>query len=1010
MSQSSAHSSSESVSINGRMVQPARRGLKNRAAVLVLTGLLLAGGYALLVSGLALVFQNALGWSSPWLSALLFFVMALAFFPLRNRLEEVFSSLKGNSPAGLIKKTETGQAVSLLDTLDRREIMTRLRRELLDRFGIQRAHLFLYDLVSDVYQAAEDENGQKTSDLVFQPSSPLVQQLDTTKGFLRLDETNPVLTEELRSERTRLSLLGAGWFFPLPGNQRLLGWLALEEQNQPTLNPAMLDEINHLCREAALALDRAQMVSEMENSVREMNILTRVAQGVNVTINLDDIFELIYAQITQLIPADQFRLILKSPQGDGLIQVFFIDGEERVTEQENVYLPAEPSLESEVVASGRGSITDDYGREARQRGLLPLTEAVYAWMAAPLNAGAEPIGIICLGRRDPAQRYSGEQLRILQALADQAAGGIFKVRLLAESERRARQLKTLNEVTRQLTSTLDPERLLKNILQSAVEILNCEAGSLLMLDEHTNELVFRVVLGPVAHELEGQRMPADKGVVGRSYQTRQPLIVNDVRSSKDWFSKPDKMTGFVTRSLLVVPLIVKDNVLGVIEVVNRKDGSNFNLDDQELLIAFASQAAVAIENARLYTLTDQALAAKVEELSVLQRIDRELNTSLDVSRAMTITLEWAMRQSRADAGLVGVVLPEGVRVVASQGYGDELSVFENDLIPADRIGLGRMIELRRALRLYPAGDLPALFAEAASQVLIPIQREQSVIGLLLLESRQPEVCDEDTLEFLQRLGDHAAIAIANAQLYSAVQSANVAKSEFVSFVAHELKNPMTSIKGYTELLAAKAVGPVNDAQANFLAVIRSNIDRMNTLVSDLNDLSKIEAGRLRLEFAPIHLSEALQEVERSTRRQIEEKHQSLTINLPADLPPVWADRTRLVQVLVNLVSNAHKYTEPGGKITVGALRSKNEWDEQGPAEVVHVWVQDTGLGIAPEDQPKIFQKFFRSEDPKAREVPGSGLGLNITRSLVEMQGGQIWFESEYRRGTTFHFTIPVAEQ
>jgi len=1010
MSQSSANTSPKSVSINGRMVQPARRGLKNRAAVLVLTGLLLAGGYALLVSGLALVFQNALGWSSPWLSALLFFVMALAFFPLRNRLEEVFSSLKGSSPAGLIKKAETAEVVSLLDTLDRREIMTRLRRELRERFGIQRAHLFLYDLVSDVYQATEDENGQKTSDLVFQPSSPLVQQLDATKGFLRLDETNPALTEELRSERTRLSLLGAGWFFPLPGNQRLLGWLALQEQDQPTLTPAMLDEINHLCREAALALDRAQMVSEMENSVREMNILTRVAQGVNVTINLDDIFELIYAQITQLIPADQFRLILKSPQGDGLIQVFFIDGEERVTEQENVYLPAEPSLESEVAASGRGSITDDYGREARQRGLLPLTEAVYAWMAAPLNAGAEPIGIICLGRRDPAQRYSGEQLRILQALADQAAGGIFKVRLLAESERRARQLKTLNEVTRQLTSTLDPERLLKNILQSAVEILNCEAGSLLMLDEHTNELVFRVVLGPVAHELEGQRMPADKGVVGRSYQTRQPLIVNDVRSSKDWFSKPDKMTGFVTRSLLVVPLIVKDNVLGVIEVVNRKDGSNFNLDDQELLIAFASQAAVAIENARLYTLTDQALAAKVEELSVLQRIDRELNTSLDVSRAMTITLEWAMRQSGADAGLVGVVLPDGVRVVASQGYGDELSIFENDLIPADRIGLGRMIELRRALRLYPAGDLPALFAEAASQVLIPIQREQSVIGLLLLESRQPEVCDEDTLEFLQRLGDHAAIAIANAQLYSAVQSANVAKSEFVSFVAHELKNPMTSIKGYTELLAAKAVGPVNDAQANFLAVIRSNIDRMNTLVSDLNDLSKIEAGRLRLEFAPIHLSEALQEVERSTRRQIEEKHQSLTINLPADLPPVWADRTRLVQVLVNLVSNAHKYTEPGGKITVGALRSKNEWDEHGPAEVVHVWVQDTGLGIAPEDQPKIFQKFFRSEDPKAREVPGSGLGLNITRSLVEMQGGQIWFESEYRRGTTFHFTIPVAEQ
>ncbi len=1010
MSQSSGNSTPKPFLFNGRVLESRKAAQINRFTPVVLSGLLLAGGYALLVSGLSLVFQNTLGWNSPWLSAALFFVMALAFFPLRNRLEELFSSSSGVFARRFARRVDFTEAVSLLDTLDRGEIIARLRRELLAKFGVERVHLFLYDLVSDGYQAAEDENGLRTSDLVFQSNSPLVERLARVKDYLKLDEADAALMDELRSERTRLSLLNAGWYFPLPGNQRLLGWLAFDAQGGAAFTPPILEAIGGLCREAALALDRAQMVSEMENSVREMNILTRVAQGVNVTVNLDDIFELIYAQITQLIPADQFRLILKSPQGDGLVQVFFIDGEERLSDQENLYLPDDPSLESEVAASGRGSMTDDYGRESRQRGLLPLTDTVYAWMAAPLNAGAEPIGMICLGRRDPAQRFSAEQLRILQALADQAAGGIFKVRLLAESERRARQLKTLNEVTRQLTSTLDPERLLKNILQSAVDILNCEAGSLLMLDEHTQELVFKVVLGPVAHELEGQRMPADKGVVGRSYQTRQPLIVNDVRSSKDWFSKPDKMTGFVTRSLLVVPLMVKDTALGVIEVVNRKDGSNFNLDDQELLTAFASQAAVAIENARLYTLTDQALAARVEELSVLQRIDRELNTSLDVSRAMRITLEWAMRQSGADAGLVGVVLPEGVRVVASQGYADELGMFENDLIPAERIGLGRVIDLRHAIRSYPDEVLPGLFAQAASQVLIPIQREQSVIGLLLLESRQPEVCDEEMLEFLQRLGDHAAIAIANAQLYSAVQSANVAKSEFVSFVAHELKNPMTSIKGYTELLAAKAVGPINDAQANFLAVIRSNIDRMNTLVSDLNDLSKIEAGRLRLEFAPIRLAEALEEVERSTRRQIEEKRQTLTVNLPADLPPVWADRTRLVQVLVNLVSNAHKYTEAGGKITVGALRSKNEWDENGPAEVVHVWVQDTGLGIAPEDQPKIFQKFFRSEDPKAREVPGSGLGLNITRSLVEMQGGQIWFESEYRRGTTFHFTVPVAEQ
>jgi signal transduction histidine kinase len=262
---------------------------------------------------------------------------------------------------------------------------------------------------------------------------------------------------------------------------------------------------------------------------------------------------------------------------------------------------------------------------------------------------------------------------------------------------------------------------------------------------------------------------------------------------------------------------------------------------------------------------------------------------------------------------------------------------------------------------------------------------------------------------LLRLCDHAAVAIANAQLYAAVQAANVAKSEFVSFVAHELKNPMTSIKGYTELLAAAAVGPINEAQGSFLSTIRANIERMNTLVSDLNDLSKIEAGRLRLEYKSIPLADTIDEVIRSTKKQIDEKNQKLALNIPAILPPVWADRTRLIQVLVNLVSNAYKYTEAGGSIFVEAEQAENSWDAEGARSVVHIWVKDSGIGIAEEDQAKIFQKFFRSEDPKTREAPGTGLGLNITKSLVEMQGGKIWFESEFRKGTTFHFTVPVAE-
>jgi signal transduction histidine kinase len=198
-------------------------------------------------------------------------------------------------------------------------------------------------------------------------------------------------------------------------------------------------------------------------------------------------------------------------------------------------------------------------------------------------------------------------------------------------------------------------------------------------------------------------------------------------------------------------------------------------------------------------------------------------------------------------------------------------------------------------------------------------------------------------------------------------------------------------------------------QTNFLGTIRSNVERMSALVSDLNDNAKIEAGRLRLDYKPVDVREIMDEVMRSTKRQVEDRHQVVELQLPPELPPVWADRLRVGQVLTNLLSNAHKYTPENGRILIGAEATTNQWDPEGVKRVVHLWVKDNGIGISFEDQAKIFQKFFRSDDSKAREAPGTGLGLNITKSLVEMQGGRIWFDSEYRKGTTFHFTVPVSE-
>lgn len=244
-----------------------------------------------------------------------------------------------------------------------------------------------------------------------------------------------------------------------------------------------------------------------------------------------------------------------------------------------------------------------------------------------------------------------------------------------------------------------------------------------------------------------------------------------------------------------------------------------------------------------------------------------------------------------------------------------------------------------------------------------------------------------------------------------VQRTNLAKSNFVGFIAHELKNPLTSIKGYVELLAAGSVGQVNELQVNFLNTIRANVERMSALVSNLNDDALIEAKNLRLDFKAVDLPNIVEEVVRSTRRQIEEKHQTLELHLPTErLPLALADHVRVSQILTHLISNANKYTPEGGQILLGAEVVPNQWDLNGARNVVHFWVKDNGIGISLEDQKHVFQKFFRSEDPKAREAPGTGLGLYLAKSLVEMMGGRIWYESEFRKGTTFHFTIPVAEE
>jgi signal transduction histidine kinase len=990
-----------------------------------------AGSYALLVSGLSLVIGNFFDLGNPILVGVIVFLIALLIYPLRTSLQEKVDTAFFRGRKMYQEDLQTfSRELTLMTDID--SILHTLKGFIESSLSPAKLYIYTIDDSNSYYIAAPHEDGSISSEIRFAKSGALVNMLITRAGTIFLGNGNK-LPEELQVDQARLAVLGAELFVPIRGQSGMVGWLALgARQSGEPYSAHDVDYLESLCDQASLAFERSQGVTALERRIHEMDTINKVAKGINQKSAFDELLNMFYTETKNLVPTVDFRITLRAEPGENFHHAFYIADNKRIVSRETHLYQADQSLEAEVVRGQFSIVTVDYVSECRRRGIKPESDKIQAWMSVPLNAGSEAIGAVSLGSREPSIIYTPEQVNLLQAIADLVAGAIVKARLLEESQRQARQMATLNELTRSLTSTLDLDPLLHRIMNSAVEIINCEAGSLLLVDEQTGELVFEVANGPVGSDLKGTRLPAGVGLVGKAVKTKQAIIENHVQTSEDWFNTDEK-TGFSTKDLLVAPLIVKDNVIGVLEVLNKVDHSPFSQKDLELLTSFAGQVAVAIENARLYTQTDQALAARVDELSIMQSIDRELNASLDINKVMSMTLNTAIRHSKADAGLIGSIDEGELCVIAFEGYPhDDLSGEEfyrnvklpglqevlnsNDVqsitIPPDdpndtSPGL-RQLDERESITEEGLGW--RLLSTAQNRILIPIQREGKVIGIIFLERNSNVGFANDKIAFLSRLSDHAAIAISNAKLYDEVQAANRAKSEFVSSAAHELKNPLTSIKGYSDLLVGGAVGPVSEKQAGFLTTIRSNAERMGTLVSDLQDISRIEAGQLLLKFSKESLEDIINEVVSSLKKQVDEKRQHLVINLPENLPLIWCDKIRIIQVLTNLVSNAHKYTPAEGRIEIRSESVQDQGDGEGVNQLICVTVKDSGIGISQEDQKKLFQQFFRSEDKRVRETTGTGLGLSITKKLVEMQGGKLWFDSQLGQGSTFHFTIPTLDE
>jgi signal transduction histidine kinase len=554
--------------------------------------------------------------------------------------------------------------------------------------------------------------------------------------------------------------------------------------------------------------------------------------------------------------------------------------------------------------------------------------------------------------------------------------------LAAERQQTSQQgrVAKLYEVSRAIGGSLDLQTVLNQVMDAIIALTEAERGFLLIQDDDGNLTI------PVRRNFDQETIGVDavsisRTVTNRVLESDQAIITTNAQEDPR-FSNQASIVAHALRSIMASPLRVRGKVIGVVYVDNRVRTNLFSEQDLELLETFAAQAAVAIDNARLFSATDQALNARVEELTMLQRMDRQLNETLDLNNALHVTLEWSSRVCQAQSANLGLLDAESgaLHILAHSGTADALTADSNAPLMQQVI----------------ATQAPIVHHNADQSIfLVPIRRSGRVIGVIAMTAERANAFSADQQALVVRMADRAAIAIENARLYDAVRAANNAKSEFVGVVAHELKVPMTSISGYADLIPM--AGSINEKQSGFLATIKNAVQRMKILVSDLNDISRIETGNLRVELAEVSVSEVISMVREGIATEIAQRNHTLNIDIDPELPAVRADRDRLIQVLLNLTSNAYKYTPNGGTVRLAAKR-------QG-AQIAFL-VADSGVGMSAEQVAKLGTKFWRADNGLGQ--PGTGLGFAITRNLIALMGGTFDIQSVPRQGTTVTFTLPVA--
>ncbi|HET9121536.1 MAG TPA: GAF domain-containing protein [Solirubrobacterales bacterium] len=555
----------------------------------------------------------------------------------------------------------------------------------------------------------------------------------------------------------------------------------------------------------------------------------------------------------------------------------------------------------------------------------------------------------------------------------------------------------------------------ETVVQNATRLCRADAGHIYIFDGSAYRVAFATGGSEPYRDLlvSTPVSPGPGTLVGRVALEHRTIHIPDARADADYKWRESLKLGG-QRTMLGVPILDDDEVIGVVSMV-RTEVNPFSQRQIDLVTTFAAQGAIAIQTADLFKRLETQrveLSRRVDELQALADIGEAVSSTLDLQEVLRTIVTIAVELSGADGGSIFEFDPETEEFKLSTAHGTDdrlIRALQQTRIPFGETVVGRAAAERQPKSVPDIEQAPSdphldqlLRHGWRSMLALPLLREDRVLGALVVRRTTPGEFSAEVTEVLETFAGQSALAVQNAHLFREiaaksrqVEVASRHKSEFLASMSHELRTPLNAVIGFSDVLLEGMFGELNAKQRDYLEDIRDSGRHLLELLNEILDLSKIEAGRMRLEPGPFSLSAVLDDGLRMVRDRASQHSIELSVDVEKGVGIVVADELKIKQVVLNLLTNAVKFTPDGGRVEIAASGIDGE---------VEVTVTDTGIGIPLEDQERIFESFEQGKREAKEE--GTGLGLTLSRKIVELHGGRIWVESQPEEGSVFGFTIP----